>query len=505
MTPLPSWSDSRSRELSGWRSPATDPRYRDVVTVARLDAAFLRRALDPRGLDEDKGATARLRSVAWVSLIAIVLVTVLSIDFAEAVWMALPGFVWLNAGILTIASGASVALLGQEAHGQNSRGLSILAATYGYLLVVYPAFFLSFPGAITPDGPLLGGPQSSVWLYFAAHFGTLVGIGISCAVRIRDRRQRWWDVPLGILLGVVASAWAIGRQQTLPVLIDNGVPNRLYDALSVVVVILGLAAAGMALLSALRVQSRLRWWLLVVIALATADVLIHMFATARWQVAWYVPRIFATLTGAVLMVVLFAEVLAQSRSMTALRVRERLLDAAELQKDAETDPLTGCLNRRGLTAQFAALKQAAHLLGPTYTAVYFVDLDNFKNINDEYSHEVGDTALRVVAQALRKSVRGSDLVARYGGDEFVVVVQGLRAPSDADRAAKTFVAAIAQAPTESLPANLVVTASVGYVVTESPTDLEAAIREADVLMQHAKREGKNRYRRGEYASSSHRT
>ena len=148
------------------------------MTVVGSDLALLRRELDRRGLDEDDGATAVLRFTAWASLIAIGLATFLAIAFAEAVWVALPGFVWLSVGVLTLAAGASAALLWQESRGQNSRGLSALAATYAYLTVVYPAFFLCFPGAVLSDAPWLGGSQSSVWLYFAVHLGTIVGIGI---------------------------------------------------------------------------------------------------------------------------------------------------------------------------------------------------------------------------------------------------------------------------------------------------------------------------------------
>ena len=300
---------------------------------------------------------------------------------------------------------------------------------------------------------------------------------------------------MGVLIGVLVSAWALSLQRTLPVLIEEGVPNRSYDVLSIVVIIVGVGVGVVAVLSALRTQSRLRWWLLVVLSLVVTDVLIHMFATARWQVAWYVPRIFGALTVALLMVVLFAEVAAQSRSLTSLRVRERLLKSEELRRAAETDPLTGCLNRRGLDARFSAPNATTGAAEPGYTGVYFVDLDNFKGINDVYSHDVGDAALKVVAQTLEQAVRDIDLVVRYGGDEFVVIVQGLRASQDADSLAVTIVNAIKNSPAESLPANLLLTASLGYVVTESVDDLDSVIRQAESLMRQAKRDGKDRSRR----------
>lgn len=471
------------------------------MTIARSDSALLRRELDRRGLDEDEGATAAIRFTAWANLIAIVLATAVSITFADTVWVALPGFVWLSVGVLTLAAGASAALLWQESRGQNSRGLSALAATYAYLTVVYPAFFLCFPGAIFSDAPWLGGSQSSTWLYFAVHLGTAVGIGISCFFRIRDRHQQWWDVPLGVLIGVMVSAWALRLQWTLPVLLENGVPNRLYDVLSVVVIIVGVGVGAVVVVSAIRTQSRLRWWLLVVLSMVVADVLIHMFATARWQVAWYVPRIFGALTVALLMVVLFAEVAAQSRSLTSLRVRERLLKSEELRRAAETDPLTGCLNRRGLDARLSAPNATTGAAEPGYMGVYFVDLDNFKGINDVYSHDVGDAALKVVAQTLEQAVRDIDLVVRYGGDEFVVIVRGLRTSHEADSLAATFVDAIKTSPAESLPANLLLTASLGYVVTESVEDLDSVIRQAESLMRQAKKDGKDRSRRGQADSS----
>lgn len=95
------------------------------------------------------------------------------------------------------------------------------------------------------------------------------------------------------------------------------------------------------------------------------------------------------------------------------------------------------------------------------------------------------------------------MVVRYGGDEFLVVAQGLSAPGDADRIARDLVRAIGQAPTESLPAGLVVTASVGYVVvTEISGNLGSVIHDADLSMRQAKKEGKNRHRRGDVGVSN---
>ncbi|MHB8681961.1 MAG: diguanylate cyclase [Acidimicrobiales bacterium] len=86
-----------------------------------------------------------------------------------------------------------------------------------------------------------------------------------------------------------------------------------------------------------------------------------------------------------------------------------------LEELATHDPLTGLPNRSALLTQLAAR------VSDTATAVIFIDLDGFKPINDEYGHATGDELLRQMAERLRNSVRKDDLVARYGGDEFVVV------------------------------------------------------------------------------------
>lgn len=87
----------------------------------------------------------------------------------------------------------------------------------------------------------------------------------------------------------------------------------------------------------------------------------------------------------------------------------------------EIDPLVDVLNRRGLDRELNGAIAHSVRYGSS-VAVVFIDLDNFKTINDRWGHPVGDEVLRMIAKALSRSVRGSDVVARVGGDEFAVLL-----------------------------------------------------------------------------------
>jgi diguanylate cyclase (GGDEF)-like protein len=88
---------------------------------------------------------------------------------------------------------------------------------------------------------------------------------------------------------------------------------------------------------------------------------------------------------------------------------------AETQLQASTDTLTGLLNRRSFSEKVAAVPHDLHPV-----AVVTADLDHFENLNDTYGHETGDRALRLFARVLRDSLRGHDLISRYGGEEFAI-------------------------------------------------------------------------------------
>ncbi len=164
----------------------------------------------------------------------------------------------------------------------------------------------------------------------------------------------------------------------------------------------------------------------------------------------------------------------------------------EVRSRALRDSLTGLANRAFLDAHIPQSLAAAARNGGR-VALLLLDLDRFKVVNDTLGHGAGDELLRVVAQRLSDSVRGSDVVARFGGDEFVVACTS---PS-----AVVGVAALAQRLIDSLARPIVVdgrelfvSASVGIVVSDGPdADADSLLRDADVAMYRAKESGGGRY------------
>ncbi|WP_102128158.1 putative bifunctional diguanylate cyclase/phosphodiesterase [Deinococcus planocerae] len=191
-----------------------------------------------------------------------------------------------------------------------------------------------------------------------------------------------------------------------------------------------------------------------------------------------------------------AELRALSAALeTQVRERTAALEAshAQLAHLAQHDALTGLPNRALLEDRLTrATAHAARHGG--LLAVLFVDLDGFKFVNDTLGHRPGDEVLTEVARRLTGAVRGCDTVARFGGDEFVVLLHDLAREEDAAAIAGRMLATFAQ-PFALSEHEVRVTASVG--VSLSPRDgVEPAelLRHADVAMYQAKRHGKNAVR-----------
>jgi diguanylate cyclase (GGDEF)-like protein len=176
--------------------------------------------------------------------------------------------------------------------------------------------------------------------------------------------------------------------------------------------------------------------------------------------------------------------------LAALNARLRKAqEQAETQ--AMTDALTGLTNRRGFEAAFARTLSAAER-GGAFVLLH-IDLDHFKEINDAHGHAAGDEALVHIAAVLRAELRGQDVSARVGGDEFVVLVQGRCDEEAAGRLASRLIAGIERfVPSSGAVAPL--SASIGAVLSQDQPTLEPhpLMAAADAALYQAKRSGRGR-------------
>jgi diguanylate cyclase (GGDEF)-like protein len=175
------------------------------------------------------------------------------------------------------------------------------------------------------------------------------------------------------------------------------------------------------------------------------------------------------------------------RDVTALAEMEDLLRAQneQLAIEANEDSLTGLLNRSAFRRRVASALEAPD---GDRVAVLFVDLDGFKQVNDDHGHDAGDQVLRAVARRLATAVRDHDVLARYGGDEFTVLCEGV----DGEAMALAIVDRVSRAVNAPLAvggALMPVGASVGYALTGPDRDIDALLQAADRAMYRRKRSG----------------
>jgi diguanylate cyclase (GGDEF)-like protein/PAS domain S-box-containing protein len=172
-------------------------------------------------------------------------------------------------------------------------------------------------------------------------------------------------------------------------------------------------------------------------------------------------------------------------------ISERKALEHQLRQMAFHDPLTLLANRtlfRDRVQHALALVQSGQLP----VAVLFLDLDNFKTINDSLGHDAGDRILGAVAQRIVKNTRTSDTVARLGGDEFAVLVESVASPVEVRSVAETLIEVL-RAPFLLDGKEVAIAASVGVAHSNSSASAQSLLSNADIAMYHAKAAGKNRY------------
>jgi diguanylate cyclase (GGDEF)-like protein len=155
------------------------------------------------------------------------------------------------------------------------------------------------------------------------------------------------------------------------------------------------------------------------------------------------------------------------------------------------DPMTGLNNRRFLEEYIETLvnnvqRKKSHL------SIMMLDLDYFKMVNDTYGHDAGDAVLKALAKVLKQSVRASDMVIRYGGEEFLIILQDAEG-TQADQIAEKIRLAVEALKTQV--AGIVIEKTISIGISDFPTDSDTfwqAVKYADVALYQAKETGRNR-------------
>ncbi|MCV2218515.1 diguanylate cyclase [Thauera sp. Sel9] len=356
---------------------------------------------------------------------------------------------------------------------------------YAVLLGGNVVFLLSYFGI----GPLYLWPDLPQLSQQIAPLGVLVSVAaatvfIRRALRVHEasRIADWLLRAVGMMAALGIAAALLG---VLP-----------YRSMQTLVTILGLATVGVAVpIAFLRTRQgevagryMLAGWAVYCIGAATMAALLRGYIEPTFW-AQYLYAASMMVEMAAWMGVLGLRVQAIHRSADRARVESDTLRAL-----AHTDALTGLPNRRGLQIHLgAALRDTAP---QRVLALYLLDLDGFKPINDRYGHDVGDALLIAVGRRLQEQLRSCDVVARLGGDEFVVLAGGLSDEHAARTVGQKMLAAFSE-PFDAAGQHCTVGLTIGYALApQDASDGDELLKRADAAMYAGKQAGRHQLQRG---------
>jgi diguanylate cyclase (GGDEF)-like protein/PAS domain S-box-containing protein len=222
--------------------------------------------------------------------------------------------------------------------------------------------------------------------------------------------------------------------------------------------------------------------------LAPAREAIRTGRTIREDDAWFRGRTGGTVPVTYTASAVVTDGVTSGAVITFRDITERKALEDELHQHAFYDSLTGLANRRLLVERLEQALWRSALDGKTH-ALIFVDVDRFKSINDSLGHVTGDELLAAIAARMKGAVRSHDLLARFGGDEFVVLLEEVTGVNVAVAAARRICAAVEQPVVLPDGYELVASVSVGIALTEAGKTADDVLRNADVAMYDAKIKG----------------
>lgn len=344
-------------------------------------------------------------------------------------------------------------------------------------LIAVGTLFLAWVLFVSPQ---LGGASSPATAIFNGLYPAIDAGMIALTTYLffsseaRNRSIRWLFVALvSVLVGDIAYAVALQQATTPSDGLLTGIYLIAYGALALAALDPSMASMSHQQAAA-PMHSRRR--VVVVIALLTVCAGVPLVGTAASTADTIVRSL-------LLAVILIGTFLRGERAVTRIKRSE---DRATYR--AAHDLLTGLPNRTMLESEYARVEQST---SEGIMCVLFVDLDDFKMVNDSYGHRVGDEMIVGAADRLRRSVGTNDAVLRYAGDEFIVVSR--RSKDDACSLAASIIENMNN-PFQLSAAIAYVSASIGIARAESSrSELDDLIREADTAMYHAKSQGSSRY------------
>lgn len=274
----------------------------------------------------------------------------------------------------------------------------------------------------------------------------------------------------------------------------SGVPMR--PALASVLVLMAVYA-GLGSVEAVRRKSEQRLWSAYIVSATLGLYALTLSATLAMLVGTDIPMN-STESAMISMIVDQASGILVYFSYIAMAKERAVL---MLEQIAATDPLTGLVNRRGLQAALA--RRLAKSPGREFAGVLMADIDHFKSINDTHGHEAGDAVLVSFARRLSGALRKHDIVARWGGEEFLAVLPGTGTNPMADIAEQ--LRYVIEAEPFLLPSGKAIRITISIGISEmapAPAHFESATRRADAALYDAKRSGRNKVCRIPYSLDS---
>lgn len=441
---------------------------------------------------DTKATTSRIWSIRIFAII-LCLIFISSLPFATRMTIVVKPFLPSVLSIMIVSEWITSFLFFGQFFTTRRIAYAFLANAYLYSGLIIVPHLLTFPGIFSQSGWLGATSQTAIWLWVFWHGGFPLGLMIFALAdrtgkRTANEKRIWhWIIySFAITLSIVAleTLLAIHYVSYLPTLITGRNYFHLFTSGVGPIVWLINAAAVLSVTYPQKHRRALRMWIAIVAFASWIDVTLTLYASGRYMVGWYVARFTSLIAGLVILLVLLGEIVRLYHQFAIQQVHISYL--------AYHDPLTGLANRR------LFLERLQHYLSTTSESTFFailaLDLDGFKNVNDTYGHEAGDQLLQEIANRLTHSVQPEDVVSRFGGDEFTLLVTSASNDADILHMVDQILNSVLKKVVLQDGEVVSVTASIGIALYPlQAKTAQTLLRCADQALYTAKELGKNQY------------